>query len=150
MTVPVAVQYALEDAGLPSVSDISQWVRAVFDDEQTHQELTVRIVDEAEGRMLNETYRHQSGPTNVLSFPFEAPPGVPCNALGDIAICAPVVQREAREQGKSDRAHWAHMVVHGTLHLLGEDHVDDEQALRMENMERAILAKLGFADPYSN
>ncbi len=113
-------------------------------------ELTVRIVDGAEAAELNRRYRGRSGPTNVLSFPFDGMPGVDLPLLGDIVVCAPVVVREAREQGKPERAHWAHIVVHGVLHLLGYDHVEPEQARIMEGLEKQILGKLGIPDPYGD
>ena len=112
--------------------------------------MTVRIVDEAESNELNLTYRGKDKPTNVLSFPFEAPPGLELPLLGDLVICRQVVEREAQEQGKPLMAHWAHMVVHGSLHLLGYDHIEDEEAEEMEALERDIMQELGFADPYQS
>lgn len=112
-------------------------------------ELTIRIVEDAESAALNQRYRGRPGSTNVLSFPFDAPPGAPdSDLLGDLVICAPVVVRESAEQGKSAVAHWAHMVVHGTLHLLGFDHEEDAQAADMEALETRILTGLGFSAPY--
>ena len=116
---------------------------------QNGAQLTVRIVDEAEGTELNERYRHRTGPTNVLSFPFEQPALLQPPLLGDIVLCAPVVAREAAAQGKAPAAHWAHLVVHGVLHLLGHDHEDERQAEEMEALERDILATLGLPDPYA-
>jgi probable rRNA maturation factor len=114
-------------------------------------ELVVRVVDEMESAELNQQYRHKSGATNVLSFPFEVPPGVPLEELplGDLVVCAPVIQREAREQDKTEGAHWAHMVVHGVLHLLGLDHIDPQQAVVMEEKEVGILKQLGISNPYA-
>ena len=109
----------------------------------------VRAVDEAEGRRLNHEFRGRDRATNVLSFPFEPPPGVALDHLGDLVICAPVVAREASAQGKPAAAHWAHMVVHGMLHLQGYDHETDEQAADMEGRETRILTALGFAAPYA-
>ncbi len=109
----------------------------------------MRVVSPAESRRLNHAWRSKDKPTNVLSFPAEAPGGVTPRMLGDLAICASVVAREAREQGKPLRAHWAHMVVHGTLHLLGHDHERGaREAAAMERLEKRILARLGFPDPY--
>ena len=111
--------------------------------------LTVRIVGREEGCRLNERFRGLAGPTNVLSFPFHAPPGAPAaDELGDVVLCAPVVNREAREQGKPRGDHWAHLVVHGVLHLLEYDHDTPAAARRMEGLERRILAGLGVPDPY--
>lgn len=149
---PVIVdrQVAIEAGDLPTQADLEAWVDAVLSrrvDEPRH-ELTIRFVDVEESRRLNRDYRGRDRPTNVLSFPFERPPGVDLPLLGDLVICHPVVVREAREQDKSQRAHYAHMVVHGTLHLLGHDHQEDAEAEAMEALEREILASLGIADPY--
>jgi len=148
MSVTLDVQYELE-AG-PDEDDIRRWIEAVLAAEAktAEVELTVRIVDEAEMAELNARYRHKTGPTNILSFPFEAPPGVELNLLGDLVIAAPVVQREAREQGKTETAHWAHMIVHGTLHLLGYDHLKPAEAEDMEAREIRILQQLGYSNPY--
>jgi probable rRNA maturation factor len=112
-------------------------------------EVAIRIVGIDEGRALNRDYRHKDYPTNVLSFPAELPPGVDLPLIGDLAICAPVVEREAAEQHKRPRDHWAHLTVHGTLHLLGYDHLVDTEAEAMEALETRILAGLGIADPYA-
>ncbi|HEY9112791.1 MAG TPA: rRNA maturation RNase YbeY, partial [Rhodanobacteraceae bacterium] len=110
--------------------------------------LSIRIVGAREGRALNLQYRGKDYATNVLSFPAELPRGVVLPLLGDLAICAPVVAREARDQGKARRDHYAHLTVHGMLHLLGFDHQNARDAARMEKLETGILAKLGIADPY--
>lgn len=109
----------------------------------------VRIVNEGESAALNARYRGKPGSTNVLSFPFEAPPGVRTEVIGDVVICAPVVAREARVQGKSPQAHWAHMLVHGIMHLRGYDHQTRHEAVLMERREAAILRRLGYPDPYA-
>jgi probable rRNA maturation factor len=143
------VQVALEAAGLPSPERMLAWVEAALETEHRGTELVIRLVDEAESAELNETFRGKAGPTNVLSFPFDMPPEVEgLQLLGDLVICAPVVRREALEQGKVELAHWAHMVVHGTLHLQGYDHQDEAGAAEMEGLERQILARLGYPDPY--
>ena len=113
-------------------------------------EMTVRIVDEDESQTLNATYRDKDKPTNVLSFPFEAPPGVELPLLGDLVVCKQVVEDEAVEQNKLLSHHWAHMLVHGTLHLLGYDHINDDEAEHMESLEVQILNSLGIDDPYSD
>lgn len=135
---------------LPSAEQLQYWASAALDGRTEFQqpELTIRLVAEAESQALNSEYRGKDYPTNVLSFPFEVPPEVPLELLGDLIICAQVVQREAVEQGKTAEAHWAHMVVHGCLHLLGYDHIKDDEADIMENLERRIMATLGFSDPY--
>jgi probable rRNA maturation factor len=142
------LQAATDHEGLPAVADVRRWARAALAGRTGTVGVVVRLVDEEESRALNRTYRCQDRPTNVLSFPFEAPPHVPSHHLGDLVICAPVVEREAREQGKSVAAHWAHLVVHGLLHLLGHDHQNDEEAGRMEALETRILGTLGYPDPY--
>ena len=124
------------------------WVRAALPDGNAPVELVIRIVDGAESRQLNRDYRGKDSPTNVLSFPFEAPAQLSSPLLGDLVICAPVVADEARDQGKPLLAHWAHMVVHGVLHLRGYDHRNDAEAGYMEGLEREILQKLHFSDPY--
>ena len=145
--IHVELQIACAADGLPSAAQLASWARAAtFKDAA---EIVVRVVDEAESAELNRYYRGKPGPTNVLSFPFEAPPGVESDILGDLAVCAPVVAREAAEQGKSLVAHWAHMLVHGVLHLQGYDHLEESEALAMEAEEAAILGRLGFADPYA-
>jgi len=150
MELTLEVQYAVTEDELPSEADIEQWAIAAIGDKKNQAELVIRVVDESESAALNQQYRGKPGPTNVLSFPFQAPPPVESDLLGDLVICAPVVSTQAAEQDKSKRAHWAHMVVHGTLHLLGYDHKQSAEAAEMENMEIGILAQLGFPDPYQS
>ncbi|MBB4132849.1 rRNA maturation RNase YbeY [Xanthomonas sp. 3075] len=149
----VAVSYALPRAGLPSAVSFRKWVAAALKGRIREADLAVRLVDEKEGCSLNHHYRGKDYATNVLSFPAELPEGLPegikMPLLGDLVICAPVVAREAAEQGKSLAAHYAHLTVHGTLHLLGWDHEDDKEADAMEQLEREILADLGIDDPYA-
>lgn len=135
------VQRAVAARGVPGPARLRRWARAALG--RRGGELTVRIVGPAESRALNRRYRGKDQATNVLSFPSDAP-----GVLGDLVICAPVVRREAREQGKRGAAHWAHMVVHGVLHLLGFDHIRPADARVMEARERAILARLSYPDPY--
>ena len=149
MGIEVDLQLASEADEIPPETGFQRWAEAALAGRRRDAELVVRVVDEAESRQLNHDYRGMDKPTNVLSFPFEAPPGVPSEHIGDLVICAPVVQREAREQGKSAQAHWAHMTVHGVLHLLGYDHIEDDEAEEMEALERTILAGLHFPDPYA-
>jgi probable rRNA maturation factor len=151
--VVVTVQNIVGGARVPKPALMRKWARSALAD-GARGELTVRIVDENEGAALNSRYRGKKGATNVLSFPAErgASPAAAADELlpfGDVVICAAVVEREAREQGKPLAAHWAHMVVHGTLHLQGYDHERAKDATVMEARERALLAKLGFPDPYS-
>lgn len=151
--ITLDLQIAVDEAAaaataLPAAGEFQHWIEAVLAPRLDEAELTIRIVDETEITELNRQYRGKQGPTNVLSFPFEAPPGVELPLLGDIIICAAVVAREAAEQEKGPEAHWAHMVVHGTLHLLGYDHIDDGEAEVMETLEIELLASLGYANPY--
>lgn len=145
----VSVQFASRAHGLPSAAQLKVWAQAALSGMEGIPELTVRVVDEAESAELNRTYRRVSGPTNVLSFPFAPPEPVQMSLLGDVVICAPVVEMEAQKQNKTMDAHWAHMVIHGILHLMGYDHENDGDAARMESEERRILAGLGFSDPYA-
>ena len=150
MTLEVDVQVACDEDDLPGRADLRAWARAAVGALREDAELTIRIVDEAESTRLNSRYRNKDGATNVLSFPFDAPAGVDAPLLGDIVVCAPVVRREANEQSKSVSSHWAHMVVHGALHLLGFDHQQARDADEMEAMETRILADLGFDNPYES
>ena len=149
MKLTLDLQRESADPALPAAPMVRRWVRAALAGRRERAELTVRLVDEPEMIELNQTYRHKTGSTNVLSFPFEAPPGITLALLGDVVICAPVVAREAAEQGKLLSAHWCHMVVHGVLHLLGFDHQTDNEAHTMERLETEIITALGFADPYA-
>lgn len=143
------LQVACENPeGLPQEAQIQRWLDAAIAPFQEEAEVTVRLVDEAESHDLNLTYRGKDKPTNVLSFPFEAPPGMEMPLLGDLVICRQVVEREAPEQDTPLDAHWAHMVVHGSLHLLGYDHIEDDEAEEMEALETEIMLALGYADPY--
>jgi probable rRNA maturation factor len=169
MTIDVTVQLAVVPDGLAPDEEalmerIDHWVRAALNHPDvnwcreatwsypepvhTAAQLTVRIVDEDEGTALNRDYRGREGATNVLSFPFAEPFMLQPPLLGDVVICAPILVEEARQQNKSLQAHWAHLVVHGVLHLLGYDHEDERQADVMETLEMKILVQLGFADPY--
>ncbi|EMI2317037.1 rRNA maturation RNase YbeY [Providencia rettgeri] len=143
------LQIACENPdGLPSEALFERWLAAVLPKFQAQSEVTIRIVDEAESHHLNLTYRGKDKPTNVLSFPFEAPPEIELPLLGDLIICRQVVEQEAIEQQKSAEEHWAHMVIHGCLHLLGYDHIEDDEAEEMESLETETLAELGYDDPY--
>ena len=145
----IDLQIACEqESGLPTAEQIEQWATAAVQPQSDEMEMTVRIVDEAESHALNLNYRGKDRPTNVLSFPFECPDEVELPLLGDLVICRQVVEREAQEQDKPVIAHWAHMVVHGSLHLLGYDHIEDDEAEEMESLETQIMTGLGFADPY--
>lgn len=150
----IDLQLACENGdNLPTESQFQHWINHAL----THQaqtadypetEITIRIVDEAESHELNLTYRGKDKPTNVLSFPFEVPEGIELPLLGDLVICRQVVEKEAAEQQKPLDAHWAHLAIHGTLHLLGYDHLTDDEAEEMESLETEIMLSLGFDDPY--
>ena len=146
----LAVGYAVPRAGLPASASFRRWVAAALHGAKRRKpaELAIRIVDADEGRALNRDYRGKDYATNVLSFEAELPPDLKLPLIGDMVICAPVVAREAAEQGKRERDHWAHLTVHGTLHLLGYDHLVEAEAVAMEALETRILARLGIADPY--
>jgi probable rRNA maturation factor len=161
----IDVQIACSDSVVPDTAQLTGWAEGALHAAREHlalapsqtilaedAALTIRVVDEAESQALNNEYRGNDKPTNVLSFPFEMPEGLPADALapmlGDLAICASVVQREAQQQHKSAEAHWAHMIIHGVLHLLGYDHIDDADAETMETLEIELLAELGYANPY--
>jgi len=144
----IDVQYAITTEGLPSEQEICQWVGVALQGRQEQAELVVRIVDEAEITALNRSYRGKDGATNVLSFPYEPMQEVDTRLLGDIVICAPVVAEEAVAQGKLLEAHWAHIVIHGVLHLLGYDHSKNSEAREMERLETERLASLGYGNPY--
>ncbi|MEJ2399042.1 MAG: rRNA maturation RNase YbeY [Gammaproteobacteria bacterium] len=150
MELHLDLQIALDTSGysLPTEAQIRQWLNAALDGRLSQAELTVRIVDEVESEQLNLQYRHKSGPTNVLSFPFESDVPMDIPLLGDIVICAPVVAREALEQHKDLLLHWAHIILHGTLHLLGYDHISDADAEKMERIEIQLMQQLGFPNPY--
>ncbi|PXY95137.1 rRNA maturation RNase YbeY [Frischella perrara] len=143
------LQIATSDSNdIPSKDKIQQWLTFILPQFVNEAELTIRIVDEQESQYLNNLYRHKDRPTNVLSFPFESPVEMETPLLGDLVICKQIVQKEALEQNKSLESHWAHMIVHGCLHLLGYDHIDDNEAQEMESIEIDIMAALGFANPY--
>lgn len=137
----LSIQFASEKADLPSRSQLRKWVKATL---RVDTEVTIRIVDQEEGRELNKTYRGKDYATNVLTFPLTEEP----HLMGDIIICASVVIKEAKEQNKPIEAHFAHLTVHGTLHLHGYDHLNDEQAGLMESIEVTTLQQLGYPNPY--
>jgi probable rRNA maturation factor len=155
------LQLASDCADIPKQADIQLWLDTLLSHQNiTEKEMTVRIVDEAEIQQLNQQYRGKDKTTNVLSFPFEMPELILPDSvdmdesmsdfLGDIVICAQVVSQESKEQNKLLSDHWAHMLIHGTLHLLGYDHIEEQDAEEMESIEIAILQKLAIDDPYQN
>lgn len=152
VTLDLQIAHSADASALdvPSHQQCSSWIAAVLAEHGIEQaELTIRTVDSSESQMLNATYRGKDKPTNVLSFPFESDIPLPVPLLGDLVICVPVMTQEAQEQGKSLDEHWAHLIVHGTLHLLGYDHIEDNEATEMERLEIKILSLFHIADPYT-
>lgn len=152
MSITIDLQAASDSAHLPTEQELTQWaaaaVHANVKNLRDEAEISIVIVDADEGRELNSQWRGKDYATNVLSFPSNLPAELGLPLLGDLVICAPVVEREAEEQGKTLSSHWAHMVIHGTLHLLGYDHIEDNEAEEMEALETEIMQTLGFNDPY--
>lgn len=144
----VEIQSCSSSQKQPELQQIQIWVDAALTELNRDTEIVVRIVDEQESAELNEQYRHKQGPTNILSFPVEVPEGIDLNLLGDLVVCAPVLEREAIQQQKTLNNHWAHIIVHGVLHLLGYDHINDDDAEVMENTEIKILQQLNISNPY--
>lgn len=150
MSYRIDVEVNSSSTKIPSIENIELWITAALQSDELNQaEVSIYIVDEAESQELNSQYRGKDKPTNVLSFPADIPEEVGVPLLGDLVICAPVVEREAHEQGKTLEAHWAHMLVHGTLHLLGYDHVEDDEADVMEALETRLITQLHFPAPYT-
>jgi len=141
-----------ETQSLPTLAQLQMWVAAAItagsEQPREEAELTARIVDADESQSLNSQYRGKDKPTNVLSFPFQNPPGITLPLLGDLIICKAVVEKEAIEQDKQLLSHWAHMLIHGTLHLLGYDHIEQEEAETMERIETNLMIEFGYNDPY--
>jgi len=150
MSFRIDIEINSTSSKIPTIEQIEQWISAALhSDELSDAEVSVYIVDEAESQDLNFQYRGKDKSTNVLSFPADIPDEVGVPLLGDLVVCAPVVEREAHEQGKSLDAHWAHMLVHGTLHLLGYDHIEDDEAEVMEALETRLITQLNFPAPYT-
>jgi len=149
MAVTVDIQQACSGS-VPTAELIQIWVESALQDVSEDCELSVRLVDESESADLNSTYRGKNGPTNVLSFPFDSEIALEPRLLGDLVICVPVLAREAAAQSKTEADHWAHLIVHGCLHLLGYDHIEDVEAIEMEALETQILKSLEISDPYQD
>jgi probable rRNA maturation factor len=148
VTIELDIQHACDAEHIPSTAQLQSWVETALGHYKKDFELTIRLVEISESQALNLQYREKDKPTNVLSFPFEVPEGIELNLLGDLVICADVVAKESHEQCKELNHHWAHMVIHGCLHLLGYDHIDDDEATEMETLETRLLKELNISDPY--
>lgn len=153
MNINVFIDNKTDEPHTPTDSDFKVWTDAALnvaqmEIDETISEVVITIVDKTESAALNETFRGKSGPTNVLSFTYEPIPGVPDESLGDIAICAEILKEESEKQSIPLQAHWAHLTIHGILHLLGYDHINDEDANKMESLEISALANLGYSNPY--
>ncbi len=142
------IQRIHQTENLPTDNQFSEWVSAALFDENQDSEIVIRIVDEDESAVLNQQYRKKQGPTNILSFPFDPPKSIDLNLLGDLVICASVVEREAQQQNKISSDHWAHITIHGILHLQGFDHIEEREAEAMEAQEITILHSLNLNNPY--
>jgi probable rRNA maturation factor len=142
------IQLATSYADYPSEQQFQLWVDTVLQEDDQDSEIVIRLVDDQESAELNQQYRHKQGPTNILSFPFEAPDGFDTDLLGDLVICTPLIALEAQQQNKQLFDHWAHITIHGVLHLLGYDHIDDAEAEEMEALEIKILSRLNINNPY--
>jgi len=150
----IEFQRAVEADHIPSETQIHHWIKTALEQipekiPESQNELLIRFIDEAESAELNETFRHKKGPTNVLAFEDKPLAGLSADTLGDLAICVSIVEKEALEQHKSLEAHWAHLIIHGLLHLMGYDHLEEADAHRMETQETLILHTLGYEDPYA-
>jgi len=151
MTYQIDIESNSQSTLIPSLIELERWISAALQSQALEDaEVSVYIVDEDEGQELNSQYRGKDYPTNVLSFHADIAEEVGVPLLGDLVVCAPVVEREAQEQGKTLQAHWAHMLVHGTLHLLGFDHIEDDEAEAMEVLETQIVTGLGYPAPYQD
>lgn len=144
----IVLQNKSRSKTIPSRNAFQRWINSALAQFKMDSEITIRIVDTAESAKLNKTYRNKTGATNILSFPFEAPPDIQLPILGDLVICAPLISKEAKEQNKPLLAHWAHITIHGALHLLGYDHIKNKDAKIMESLEIKLLKQLGYKNPY--
>lgn len=146
--IKISIQALASNTYIPSRYFLQRWVNKALLKQVGTNEINIRLVSKKESAELNSTYRHKKGPTNILSFPFEPPPGISSPLLGDLVICAALVNQQAKQQAKTRLAHWAHLVIHGCLHLIGYDHVYDKDAIKMETLEIQLLKDLGYENPY--
>jgi len=148
MAITLDLQIACDSNALPTKQQFQLWIDTALNPFNKAFELTIRLVEIEESQQLNQQYRDKDKPTNVLSFPFEVPEGIELDLLGDLVICTSVVEQEAKQQNKILHAHWAHLVIHGCLHLLGYDHINEQDAEEMESLEIQLLSNLNISDPY--
>jgi len=148
MAITLDLQIACKNNKIPTEDQFQLWVNTALKPYNKSFELTVRIVELQESQQLNQQYRDKDKPTNVLSFPFEVPDGIELDLLGDLVVCASVVEQEAQQQNKTIQSHWAHMIIHGCLHLLGYDHISELEAQEMEGLEVKLLSSLNIENPY--
>lgn len=146
--IKITIQALTSNTFIPSRYFLQRWVNKALSKQVGTNAVNIRLVSKKESAALNSTYRHKNGPTNILSFPFEPPPGVSSAFLGDLVICAPLINQQAKQQAKTPLTHWAHLVIHGCLHLIGYDHIHDKDATKMETLEIQLLEDLGYENPY--
>lgn len=144
----IILQKIIKTNSTPTKKQFAAWIDPALPVNKKNHEIVIRIVDTKEITQINKKYRSKNQPTNIISFPFEQHQGIKTNILGDLIICAPLVKQEAKLQHKTIKDHWAHLVIHGTLHLLGYDHIKDGEAEKMERLEIKLLKKIGIANPY--
>lgn len=146
--IKIFIQPIASNTFIPSRYFLQRWVNKALIKQVTSKQVNIRLVSKKESAKLNSTYRHKKGPTNILSFPFEPPPGISSAFLGDLVVCAALVNQQAKQQTKTRLAHWAHLIIHGCLHLIGYDHIHDKDANKMEAKEIQLLKELGYENPY--
>lgn len=146
--IKITIQTIASNTFIPSRYFLQRWVNKALIKQVTSKQVNIRLVSKKESAELNSIYRHKKGPTNILSFPFEPPPGISSAFLGDLVVCAALVNQQAKQQTKTRLAHWAHLIIHGCLHLIGYDHIHDHDANKMETLEIQLLKELGYENPY--
>lgn len=146
--IKITLQTMASNTFIPSRYFLQRWVNKALSKQMTSNQINIRLVNKKESAELNSRYRHKKGPTNILSFPFEPPPGISSAFLGDLVVCAALVNQQAKQQTKTRLAHWAHLIIHGCLHLIGYDHIHNKDANKMETLEIRLLKELGYENPY--
>ncbi len=147
--IKITLQVIAQNTFVPSRYFLKRWVNNALSTQTAHSVVNIRLVTKKESAKLNRIYRHKKGPTNILSFPFEPPPKITSPFLGDLVLCATLVNEEAKQQKKTHLAHWAHLIIHGCLHLIGYDHAHRNEAVTMETLEIRLLKELGYENPYN-